>query len=111
MLAEWRGLPQNQPRPDRARPAGDVLAEVMKKLGLGDRLNEAQVLGAWREVVGDFLAAHSSPSHIVHGVLHVHVVQSTVFYEMDRVLKPEILKKLKLRFGAKQIRDVKFRVA
>jgi len=44
-------------------------------------------------------------------VLHVHVVQSTVLYEMDRVLKPEILKKLQLRFGAKQIRDVKFRVA
>ena len=82
----------------------------MKKLGLGERLNEAQVLGAWREVVGDFLAAHSSPIRLVNGVLHVQVVQSTVYYEMDRVLKPEILKKLKLRFGAKRIRDMKLRV-
>ncbi len=86
------------------------MGAVMKKLGLGDRLHEAEVLGAWREVVGDFLATHSAPKSIVNGVLHVQVVQSTILYEMDRVLKPEILKKLKERFGAKRIRDVKFRV-
>ena len=98
------------PRPDRAHPIADALAGVMKKLGLGDRLNEAQVLGAWREVMGDFLAAHSSPNRIVNGVIFVNVVQSSVHYELDRNLKPEILKKLRERFGAKRIRDIKFRI-
>jgi len=103
-------LSQRPPRPDRARSVGDALADVMKKLGLGERLNEAQVLGAWREVVGDFLAQHSSPNRIVNGVLFVNVIQSAVHYELDRNLKPEILKKLRQRFGAKRIRDIKFRV-
>jgi hypothetical protein len=31
-------------------------------------------------------------------------------YELEQISKPEILAKLKQRFGAKTIRDVRFRV-
>jgi predicted nucleic acid-binding Zn ribbon protein len=110
VLSEWRGLPQRVSAPDRGAVVRETLQKVMQKLGLRERLSEAQILDAWRDVVGDFIAEHSAPSQLRDGVLYVQVIQSTVHYELDRVCKPEILKKLKKRFGAKLIRDVKFRL-
>lgn len=110
VIAEWRGLPQKTPRPDRTVSAAEGLQKVMQNLGLGERLREAQVLQCWRETVGDFIAEHSCPSKLKDGVLIVQVLQPTVHYELDRVWKPQILKKLKARFGAKIIREIRFRV-
>ena len=110
ILAEWRGLREPPSRPDRAQPVALLLEKVMRNLGLSERLNEAQILGAWKEVVGDFIASHSCPSRLRDGVLYVQVIQPTVHYELDRIWKPQIVKKLKARFGAKVIREVKFRV-
>lgn len=110
VLTEWRGLPQRQPPPDRTVSVGAMLDTVMRKLGLSERVSEAQILGAWREIVGDFIAEHSCPSRMSDGILYVQVIQPTVHYELDRVWKPQIVKKLKARFGSKTIRDVRFRV-
>jgi predicted nucleic acid-binding Zn ribbon protein len=110
VLTEWRGLPQRMPGADRATPAGGVIGKVMTALGLDARLTEAQILGAWREIVGDFIADHSCPQRLRDGVLFVQVIQPTVHYELDRVWKSAIVKKLKERFGARTIRDVRFRI-
>jgi len=110
IVSEWRGLQQTAPRPDRARPVSELLEKVMRSLGLNERLSEAQIFEAWQAIVGDFIASHAAPSRLSKGILYVQVLQPTVHYELDRVWKPEIIKKLKNRFGAKVIRDVKFRV-
>ncbi len=109
VLAEWRGLPQKMPRADRTVPVAEGLKKVMQGLGLAERLNEAQMLQCWKEVVGEFIAGHSCPSRLKDGVLYVQVIQPAVLYELDRDLKPQILKKLKKQFGAKVIREVRFR--
>ncbi len=67
------------------------------------------MITAWREVVGDFLAEHSVPVALKEGVLIIQVLQPTVRYELDRTWKPEILRKLKARFGAKSVKEVRFR--
>ena len=110
VLGEWRGLPQRAPRPDRALPIGDALSAVMQKLGLRERLDEAEVQRSWKDIVGDFIATHSAPNRLREGILCVQVVQPTLHYELDRVWKAQILKKLKARFGTKIIRDIQFRI-
>lgn len=109
VLAEWRGLPQKPPREDRTVSAAETVGKVMQRLGLNERLHEAQVQQCWREIVGAFIAEHSCPSRLRDGILFVQVVQPTVHYELDRVWKPRILKMLKARFGARVIRDIRFR--
>ena len=109
-LAEWRGLPQTFERPDRAVACGVIVQKVMKELGLGERLRAEEVAGAWQEVVGEFVARHSSPHRLKDGVLYVSVLQPTVHYELDRVWKRDILTKLKKRFGSRTVRDIKFRL-
>ena len=61
VIAEWRGLPEKRLRPDRWQAPGDLLPKLMQQLGLSERLREAEVIEAWKQIVGDFIAAHSSP--------------------------------------------------
>ena len=110
VLAEWRGLPEVPFPKDTSRPIGDALTKVMKDLGLKDRLKEDEVLRAWKEIVGEFVARHSSPQRLKEGILYVHVIQPTVHFELERVWKREILQKLKERFGSRTVREIRFRI-
>ena len=62
------------------------------------------------KMVGEFIAAHSCPIALRDGTLYVHVLQPALHYELDRVNKPEILRKLKQRYGGRAIRDLRFRL-
>jgi predicted nucleic acid-binding Zn ribbon protein len=109
-LAEWRGYHEPPPQRDRTASVGEAVTKLMQSLGLKERLQEEEVLRAWHEVVGDFVARHSTPDRLKDGVLFVRVLQPTVHYELDRVWKREILAKLKTRFGARSVREVRFRI-
>jgi predicted nucleic acid-binding Zn ribbon protein len=108
-IRELRGYSE-PPAQDRCRPVSESVPEVLKRLGLGDRLEEAQVLSAWRELVGDFLATHSCPERLRDGVLYVRVLQPSIHYELDRSWKPRILENLRKRFGARRIREIRLRI-
>jgi predicted nucleic acid-binding Zn ribbon protein len=110
VIAEWRGLPEKRPALDRWQAAAVVLPKLIQRLGLKERLHETEVLEAWGKIVGDFIAAHSSPVALREGVLYVRVLQPALHYELEQVAKIDILRKLKQRFGGKVIRDVRFRV-
>ncbi len=110
VIAEWRKLPSDPPRPDRAEAMAELVPKVMQKLGLAERLHESEIVGAWKMLVGEFIAAHSCPIALRDGILYVHVLQPALHYELDRVTRPDILRKLKKRFGGKVIRDLRFRL-
>jgi hypothetical protein len=107
ILQEWRGF-DNDTRPDRAASVSDLLGKLLPQLGLDARIKEADILAAWRGIVGDFIAQHSQPERLVAGTLHIRVIQPSVRYELDRTWKPEIIRKLREQFGQKVIRDIKF---
>jgi predicted nucleic acid-binding Zn ribbon protein len=109
-IAEWRGLPEKYLRPDRWEAPADVLPKLMQRLGLKERLHEVEVIEAWGQIVGEFIAAHSTPVALREGVLYVRVLQPALHYELEQVSKIDILRKLKQRFGGKVIRDLRFRV-
>ena len=110
VIAEWRGLPEPKPRPDRWKVAGELVPTLMQKLGLRERLHENDVMEAWAGIVGDFIAAHSAPVALRDGTLYVRVLQPALHYELEQISKAQILRKLKQRFGAKTIRDIRFRM-
>jgi len=110
VIAEWRGLPERKMQPDRWQSPANVMPKLMQRLGLRERLRETEVIDAWSKIVGDFIAAHSTPVALREGILFVRVLQPALHYELEQISKPEILRKLKQRFGGKTIRDVRFRV-
>ena len=110
VIAEWRGLPANKTRPDRWQAPGDLLPKLMQQLGLSERLRESEVIEAWKQIVGEFIAAHSAPVSLRGGVLFVRVLQPALHYQFEQISKAEILRKLKQRFGPKIIREIRFRI-
>lgn len=110
VLAEWRGLPEIPFTRHNAKSASRLVTEWMAELGLDERLREEEITKVWAEIVGAFVAKHSAPHRLEKGVLTVRVLQPTVHYELDRVFKPKLLAKLKARFGASTIRELKFRL-
>jgi predicted nucleic acid-binding Zn ribbon protein len=110
VLAEWRGLPEPKRRGDRFQSTIDLLPKIMQRLGLRERLHEAEVMEAWHKIVGEFIAAHSAPVALREGILYVRVLQPALHYELEQVSKIDILRKLKQRFGGKTIRDIRFRI-
>jgi predicted nucleic acid-binding Zn ribbon protein len=82
----------------------------MRKLGLAERMHENEILAAWQSVVGDFIAGHASPVSLREGTLYVRVLQPALHYQLEQISKPEIVRKLKRRFGSRIIRDVRFRL-
>ena len=110
VLAEWRGLPEKSAPSNRWQTSADVLPKLMQRLGLKERLQETEVMEAWGKIVGEFIAAHSTPTALREGVLYVRVLQPALHYDLEQVSKIDILRKLKQRFGGKIIRDIRFRV-
>ena len=80
----------------------------MQRLGLSERLHETEVIEAWTQIVGEFIAAHSAPVSLREGVLYVRVLQPALHYELEQISKVAILRKLKQRFGGKTVRDMRF---
>ena len=110
VIAEWRGLPDKKARLDKWQAPGDVLPKLMQQLGLRERLHEGEVIDAWKQIVGDFIASHSAPVSLKGGTLFVRVLQPALHYQFETISKAEILRKLKQRFGRNIIRDIRFRV-
>ena len=110
VISEWRGLPQKKIQPDRWQSPSELMPRLMQRLGLRERLRETEVIDAWSRIVGDFIAAHSTPVALREGVLYVRVLQPALHYELEQISKSQVLRKLKQRFGAKTIRELRFRV-
>ena len=110
IFREWRGYAEPSAKPERQTAAAEVIGKVMASLGLGERLRQEEVLGAWLEIVGDFIAGHATPHRLQNGVLFVQVLQPTMHYELDRVWKPRILEKYQERFGKRAVKEIKFRI-
>jgi predicted nucleic acid-binding Zn ribbon protein len=110
VIAEWRGVLERKLQPDRWQSPAELMPRLMQRLGLRERLRETEVIEAWSKIVGDFIAAHSTPVALREGILYVRVLQPALHYELEQISKSEILRKLKQRFGGKTIRDVRFRI-
>jgi predicted nucleic acid-binding Zn ribbon protein len=110
IIAEWRGLPEPKPAAHDFRATAELLPKIMQRLGLKERLHEAEVIEVWSKIVGEFIASHSAPVALREGILYVRVLQPALHYELEQVSKIDIVRKLKQRFGGKVIRDVRFRI-
>lgn len=86
----------------------EALSEVAADLNLDDPDDVAAVMAAWREAVGEAVAAHVRPRRLHDGVLLVEV-DAPVWATQLRYLEEDVLRRLgrKVRPGVvKSIRPV-----
>jgi predicted nucleic acid-binding Zn ribbon protein len=107
VLREWQPFAAE---PVPAAPGLDRLVpEVMKRLGLDQRLWESELCGNWAGIVGELNARLCQPSILRHGLLTITVSHPAYIQEL-RPLKALFLRKIQQRFGRTSVRDIIFRV-
>lgn len=97
----------------RRRPAalGDVLAGLLERSGIADRVEQAALLPEWAELVGPQIAAVTEPRSVAaDGTLWVAVRTHAWMNELS-LLEPELLKQLATRRLRSPIRRIRWVLA
>lgn len=91
------------------KPMRNVMSQLLAKRGYAQVQTAATCEAAWRQAVGDKIAADTRPGNVRRGVLEVLVRNSTILQELA-FLKVKALKTLTNLIPEQQIKDVRFRV-
>ncbi len=91
----------------RAEKIGDVLSRTLKHLGLTQRLNEADVVRLFPEIVGAKIAEKAHAVSINKGILRVKV-SSAVWRQELNFTRVEMIEKLNAALGANVVREIHF---
>lgn len=91
----WSG-----PTPDGRDPQlfGAATSDLARNRGWSGRVAEGSVLGRWRAVVGEQIAAHASPVSLNDGVLTVSA-ESTAWATQLRMVQSQLLAKIAAAVG------------
>ncbi|MEE2706763.1 MAG: DUF721 domain-containing protein [Planctomycetota bacterium] len=96
-------------RGSRPEPIGNVIAEIVSRKGIGRKKSLDQRQKAWREAVGETLAAVTRCGEIRRRRLEVIAANSIVMQELS-FMKQQILSELRARDPDLRIDDLRFRV-
>ncbi len=92
------------------QPISDIITKVIAKMGLAQKVKEAEIVRDWSIIVGEAIAKHCQPITLERAVLTVNVDSSPWLNELQRFSKGIILKKIQTRLGEKAIKDIRFRI-
>jgi predicted nucleic acid-binding Zn ribbon protein len=82
----------------------------MQRLGIEQRLHQAQVFHQWAQIVGPDIAKHAQPVSLKNNLLVVAVDHPVWLQELSRFYKPLLLQKVRDRIGKTAVRDIVFRI-
>lgn len=99
----WSG-----PGPDRRDPQtlGSATRDLAQSRGWSAQVAEGTVLGQWRTVVGDDIAAHAIPTRLSDGVLSVSA-ESTAWATQLRLVQAQLLAKIAAAVGDGVVKTLK----
>ncbi|MGC8604603.1 MAG: DciA family protein [Desulfomonilaceae bacterium] len=91
------------------KPAGQVLFETLRQLGLSGALSRQSLVTRWRHIVDPVVSRHARAERLVGDTLHV-VVDSSVWMNELAAIKMVLLDKLnsKLERDVPEIKDIRF---
>jgi predicted nucleic acid-binding Zn ribbon protein len=98
-----------KPVPEKDEPfvaVGDILAGVMRSMGLEKRLLERRVIENWPELAGPDIARFAKAMRVQRGILYLKV-ESAAWSQELLFLKPKILERVNERFGSGLVRDIR----
>ncbi len=82
-----------------------VMRDTLKEFGLDKKARTYAVITNWHEIVGESVAAVTTPEKLANGVLQVKVTNSVWKYELT-MRKAEILAKIVKAHGPYEVKDI-----
>lgn len=107
ILREWRGADDPVDLNEGIQLPSQHLTGILRRFGIQEGLDEAEVKRAWKEFAGEFIATHSTPDSVKGGQLVLRVTQPAMRFHLEQ-MKPMLLERLRTRLGAEKIRTIRF---
>ncbi len=100
-------------RRDNVHPSAEAIGSIISRLLSGskwaEQVKDSRVFQIWNSVVGPAISNHAQPSALRRGKLFVYVDSSAWLAQLDRYLKPSIIKSLNEKLGKKVVDNIVFR--
>lgn len=109
ILREWRGADEPADLNAGIHLAEKFVAAILRAAGAEDGINEDQVRATWKELAGDFIAAHTEPVSIKGGNLVLRVTQPAMRFHLEQ-MKPMLLTRIRAQLGEGRIKSIKFQL-
>jgi hypothetical protein len=103
----WR--PKHREHKGPPETAGDLMGQVLARLGGQGRALEFRVFDCYTRVVGELLRARTAPERLAGTTLFVRVATSALAHEVT-LLRGEILAKLAAELGPGTVAELRTRV-
>lgn len=107
LVSDWLGCEKPLNFNKNVSTAGDLVDEILRKQFLADSLDEEEVKAAWKEIAGEFIGANTEPVSAKEGSLILRVTQPAMRFHLEQ-MKPELLQRIRERFGEDKIKSVRF---
>ncbi|MFH0991987.1 MAG: DUF721 domain-containing protein [bacterium] len=89
------------------RPIGAVIQDLAQTLGIQKKLQEYDAVIQWEHIVGQNIAAVTTATKIVKGVLYIAVSNSVWRNELV-MRKKEIIEKINNHLHEEVVKDIRF---
>lgn len=107
LVSNWLGCEKPLNFNKNVSTAGDWVDEILRKQFFADSLDEEEVKAAWKEIAGEFIGANTEPVSAKEGNLILRVTQPAMRFHLEQ-MKPELLQRIRERFGEDKIKSVRF---
>lgn len=107
LVSDWLGCEKPLNYNKNVSTAGDWVDEILRKQFFADSLDEEEVKAAWKEIAGEFIGANTEPVSAKEGSLILRVTQPAMRFHLEQ-MKPELLQRIRERFGEDKIKSVRF---
>ena len=109
ILREWRGAEEPTDLNAGIHLAEKFVAAILRSAGAEDGLHEDQVRATWKELAGDFIAAHTEPLSVKGGNLVLRVTQPALRFQLEQ-MKPMLFKRIREQLGENKVKSIKFQL-
>ena len=89
--------------------AKDLVDGIIKEIGAKEGVEHEVLIDSWTKIAGSFVAKHTVPYSLKHGVLTLRVVQPAMRFHLEE-MKGKLLKNLQAELGRKAVRQVRFQL-
>lgn len=103
MRSRFHRRRKKKPRPE---PVREVLIAALKGAGLTDQAQRLRIFCLWKEVVGEAVAARTSPHAFGRGILTIRV-HSAAWQNELTYMKRDLIAKLNAAVGRGAVKDIK----
>ena len=93
----------------KPQPIHSILEKTLKSLEIDVPLRTYSIMGAWKEIVGESVAAQSQPRSIRNRILFIDVIHPTWMQQLQ-FLKSTLLEKVNTYLGEPLIQDIRFKL-